>query len=147
MICMYKIIALHLLLFALCSFCTAQKYLDREKKLIIGKWIAEDKSSVYVFERNSTCKEFISGKLSSVYTYKLTSYGSSCFKEQNNNMTKAEAEKFELSYLELKDIEGGTTFCYELNGVNEKILSLSYLLRPTPIVFNKVNTSPAPKRK
>lgn len=137
---MYKSFFCFALSILLSTLCNAQKFIEEEKKLIVGRWLTEDKSSTYAFGKDSTCKVYRGGNLSEVYKYKIVFLNSYCHKESKNSFTLEEAELEELSYLELVGNDG-IRLCFEVNGVTKTTLSISPLSQPTPILFNRVLTT------
>lgn len=103
-----------------------------ERKLIIGTWVSTEGDWTFIFENDSTCKEYLVKKLQGKYLYKITSANSYCGKLSEVNVTDKT-----ISYLQLKNLETKEITCYEINGVNKTTLSITEYLMPEPALFKR----------
>lgn len=103
-----------------------------ERKLIVGTWISTEADWTFIFDKDSLCKEYMDKQLISKYAYKLTPANSYCGK-----ISKVNLNDQSISYLQLNNIETKEITCYEINGVNAKILSITEYMMPEPALFRR----------
>jgi hypothetical protein len=126
-----KHIAILTILIGLQNFACAQA--SEERKLIIGVWMAEDKSERLEFKTNGECIEFVSSDKSyNTYTYNISDTMPVCITKESIN------PKIKTTFLKMIDKKDGLQFCYEINGFSAKTLSLRILGRGGFLLFNRV---------
>lgn len=93
---------------------------DTHNSSIIGTWVSqEDPAFKMVFNDKGKCYWYTKGKLSDSFDYTISNSSPQCGTKVLVN-TKT-------SYLRLKDLSDNENYCYEINGITEKHLSLRTL--------------------
>lgn len=108
----------------------------KAKKGIIGAWILEgDTDSKWIFT-NSNCYWYYNNVIEDTFTYTihdLSNIPSSTLTFCDYTVRNGNTDDY---YLKLIDQEN-EEFCYEITGLNEENLSLSYLGQAKIMIFNK----------
>lgn len=131
-------IASFILLFVSKTF--SQK-VSNERKLIVGTWISTEGDWVFIFDKDSSCKEYMAKQLISKYYYKLTPANSYCGK-----IAKVNLNDESISYLQLNNFETKEITCYEINGIGTKTLSITEYMMPEPALFRRKVAKTIPKK-
>lgn len=123
------------ILISLQNFVSAQ--VSKERKAIIGIWMAEDKNWGFEFKPGGKCIEFIrSSKTFETLTYKISDTMPLCIPAE----PPIESKEDDITFLEMTNRKTGLKLCYEINGVTAKILSLRPLGRGGFLLFNRVRS-------
>ena len=96
----------------------------KDRKLIIGIWVAEDKSSQLEFKATGECFESApSSKVSDVYTYKIIDIMPNCSPKESMIIDPKQT----VTFLEMIEKGTGLQYCYQINGITATTLSLRML--------------------
>lgn len=106
---------------------------DPENKSIVGTWVSEeDNTWKLVFASDSTCKQYSENNLMETDNYVLSNTSPQCGINVAINGKSL--------FLSLKDISDGEELCYYVNGITDKVLSLTYFNRGGAMVFLRSQT-------
>jgi len=115
------------------SFQEVAKSVKEEKKEIIGTWRQIEGEATLVFKKDMKLYWY-TNKVSPimVFLYKISNAPIQCGQkvEISNN--------YNTSFLELIELNDHSKFCYEINGIGEKNMSLTGLGMATPNLFERV---------
>lgn len=131
-------IASFILLFVSKTF--SQK-VSNERKLIVGTWISTEGDWVFIFDKDSSCKEYMAKQLISKYYYKLTPANSYCGK-----IAKVNLNDESIGYLQLNNFKTKKITCYEINGIGTKTLSITEYMMPEPALFRRKVAKTIPQK-
>lgn len=120
---------------------TFSQEVSNERKLIVGTWISTEGDWVFIFDKDSSCKEYMAKQLISKYYYKLTPANSYCGK-----IAKVNLNDESISYLQLNNFETKEITCYEINGIGTKTLSITEYMMPEPALFRRKVAKTIPKK-
>ena len=110
---------------------TTPQYIIDEQNNIVGTWISEkDSDWKLVFSSDGKCYDYYSDVLVTTSTYTISNTSPKC------GINVLVDESRETSYLELTDINDGTSLCYDINGVTS-LLSLTTVGTGNLIVLTK----------
>ena len=95
---------------------------SKERKLIVGTWLSEEKSRQLDFKANGECFELYTGsKISNTYNYRVSDIMPDCIPKESID------PKEKVTFLEMINKKSGMKLCYEINGFTATTLSLRKL--------------------
>jgi hypothetical protein len=112
-----------IVLFTSCrSYSQSIQTLNNERRHIIGTWVAEDGEWTLSFFKDSSCIEYLEGKISDRYTYNILPVNSAyCAKEFGvTNLSDTMT-----IYLQLTNAKTKELTCFILNGFTHTTMSLT----------------------
>jgi hypothetical protein len=103
------------------SYSQSTQTLNNERRQIIGTWVMEDDDWTFSFSKDSSCIEYLEGKISDRYTYKILPVNSAyCAKEFGvTNLSDTIT-----IYLQLTNIKTKELTCFIMNGFTPTTMSL-----------------------
>jgi hypothetical protein len=117
-----------MLLLAMVMFASFRSYsqstqtLNNERRQIIGTWVAEDGEWTLSFFKDSSCIEYLEGKVSDRYTYDILPVNSAyCAKE----FGRTNLSDTIIIYLQLTNVKTKELTCFILNGFTDTTMSLT----------------------
>ena len=137
----FKKIFLFSMLFLVVNEKLHSQNINSERKLIVGTWISTEGDWVFIFDKDSSCKEYMAKQLISKYYYKLTPANSYCGK-----IAKVNLNDESISYLQLNNFETKEITCYEINGIGTKTLRITEYMMPEPALFRRKVAKTIPKK-
>ncbi len=112
----------------------SQTQASKERKLIIGTWLVEDKSYQLDFQANGECfVYFPSMKLHIINTYRISDTMPDCIPKEDMIIDPKE----KVTFLEMIDKKDGFKLCYEINGITATVLSIRPLGRGGYTLFDR----------
>ena len=101
---------------------------DPDNKSIFGTWVSEaDNTWKLIFTSDGKCYQYSENKLNETDSYILSNTTPQC----GEDVVIYDKSLF----LSLKDISDGDELCYYVNGITDKVLSLTYFKRGGAMVF------------
>jgi hypothetical protein len=124
----------NLCILGICLFFSCNMFgQDPDDKSIIGIWVSEtDNTSKLAFTSDGKCQQYSENNLIATDSYILSNTTPQC----GENVVVDDKSLF----LSLKDIATGDEFCYYVNGITDKYLSLNYFDRGGVMVYLRSQT-------
>lgn len=110
------------------TYSQSPRYLEEDKKKIVGTWENEEGGIRFTFTADNKCMEYYSGKLSDTYVYKITPANSECGKV----FGVTDLADTTAVFIQLNDVKTKARSCLLLDGVSDSTLSFAVegTLRP-----------------